>query len=219
MPLTTGWPPRGWIDQGQCLGDEWGTEHQWSEDDRLTTICQIAYACVGLSPTDDVYRDALYPWDTVAAADDMVTKQYKCALTGLMIARAYGFDWPEDGRPYTWSFRRPPGKPAVHHAMLQVQRVDAWEVGKIMPKPGEGGIIYMPGSDALTHFYTCVGYSDPTTMVTVDGGKAGVHLTERKVVHSRTDITLQDKYYTRSMLGVLHTGRLRPSRNWVLPDR
>jgi hypothetical protein len=214
--MTTGWPPAGWHDQGQCLGDGAGTSTAWSAQDKRTTIVQIATSCIGLEPVNPVYRDALYPWDTLADAQDMAKKQYKCALTCLMILRAFGMQLDSDGLPYRLSFEPKSGKPKVFDSVVQMQKIPQWEKVSRLLVPGEMGIIYMPGSPKLTHALVCTRV-EGDLLTSVDGGFGWVHETRRRIVKIGRDLCLQDGSGNRIILGVLATGLMNPERNWFLP--
>jgi hypothetical protein len=180
-------------------------------------MVQIATTCDGLKTTDPKYRDGLYPWDTVPDANDMVRKQYKCALTCLMFLHAFGMELESDGLPYRLSFDPKKNKPKVYDAIVQMQRNPAWERVNAAPDPGEMSIMYMPGDPRLTHAFACARV-EGDLLTSIDGGYGDIHLTTRRIVKIGRDLCLRDAQGDRVLLGILRVAKLLPTRNWFLPS-
>ena len=217
------WPPKGWIDQGACAAS-------LPEADRLALLCRIARCLVGLKSTNPTYLSMILPWDTVYDAKQIGSGHHKCVLTCLGILRAFGCEFSFDAVPYktlmSQMLRSRPEilkspRPHLLSITTQVdilQSLPEWELTGDLPTPGEIYMIHNPNDERLLHSCTCV-RREKDVIVSVDGGRPGVYRSKRRLRQGPLGLEFVDEKWTRYMLGILRTGRMIPTRNWLLPRR
>lgn len=196
-----------------------------TEQDRRTTMVQIARSTVGIKYHTQLYNDVLYFGDKPENQKLMAAAQSPCSLLVAGLMRMAGERHPLITTPYV-------GRNDAHSRIEQVARDDGAWGGH--DGPFEPGDFLMIGTDVPVdmlgrakiimkwgtpgHALTVLDV-DGDKLTSLDGNRGRFEIKQRRIDRVRDQVWIVDEMGRRRVWGSILTGKLKfdPEAEWCLP--